>query len=282
MTYRQKQHSAIPQWLSLSLVASGLYLALGQVAQAAPSNGTGPVHGQGAPSVPTLTVPTSIPLNKPAVAVVTGSTDPDQDPIEYEVRWCSEAAGAGSCVFGETQIFTTPGSRYVMARAVTPRGFPQDLQGASPWSNEGLISVSNFGGGCTSGATVSVGRLTFSCPVTTFEAEAIPVAYSTSYDEDGVKYATFTFNQAFDYCRQLGEGYRVPTITELRSLYSAYPNGGIKNTIGWPVSTASSTSNYYWSSSRNNIDMYLTVRMVDGSEGTALPSYGGNLISCVR
>ncbi|MFM4723451.1 adhesion domain-containing protein [Aeromonas veronii] len=282
MTYRQKQHSVIPQWLSLSLVAGGLYLALGQVAQAAPSNGTGPVHGQGAPSVPTLTVPTSIKLNEPAVAVVTGSTDPDGDPIEYEVRWCSEAAGAGSCVLGETQIFTKPGSRYVMARAVTPRGFPQDLQGASPWSEENLIRVSSFGGGCTSGATVSVGTLTFSCPVTTSEAKAIPFAYGSSFTLNSVEYATFTWDQAFNYCKQLGEGYRIPTMSELRTLYSAYPNGGMRDTLGWPVDVVGSSKHYYWSSTSGGIRFYQSKKMLNDDEGSADVSYTGNIVSCVR
>lgn len=98
------------------------------------SNHTLPVYGNGAPVEPILSVP-SFRLGQ-ALTANARSTDPDEDPIQYQFRWCTLPKGEGTCVEGQTQTFNSPGNRYVVARAITPRGYPKETQGQSGWSKE--------------------------------------------------------------------------------------------------------------------------------------------------
>ena len=98
------------------------------------SEHTLPVHGKGGPVQPVLSVP-SFRLGQLLTANA-HSSDPDGDPIQYQFRWCTQPGGEGTCVEGQKQMFTTPGNRYVVARAITPSGYPQDTQGQSTWSQE--------------------------------------------------------------------------------------------------------------------------------------------------
>lgn len=103
------------------------------------SEHTLPVYGQGAPAQPELSVP-SFRLGQLLTANARAS-DPDGDPIQYQFRWCTQPGGGGSCVEGQTQVFNTPGNRYVVARAITPRGYPQETQGQSVWSQEVVANM---------------------------------------------------------------------------------------------------------------------------------------------
>lgn len=53
------------------------------------------------------------------------------------------------------------------------------------------------------------------------------------------------WDDADSYCTGLGDGYRMPTIDELSSLYNTYPDAQIGSLFGW------SRGNYHWSSTLN-------------------------------
>lgn len=103
------------------------------------SEHTLPVYGLGVPLQPELSVP-NFRLGQLLTANAR-SSDPDGDPIQYQFRWCTQPGGGGTCVEGQTQIFNTPGNRYVVARAITPRGYPQETQGYSAWSQEVVANM---------------------------------------------------------------------------------------------------------------------------------------------
>lgn len=234
------------KWIVPSLVACGIYLALGQIAYAASSTETLPTHGKGAPTAPdTLAVPTYFELHQTINGNASGATDPDEDPIVYELRWCTEAEGNGNCVTGEQQIFTTNGDRYVAARALTARGYPQDSQGAGPWTTEQLVKQFVYGGGCSNAsAIIDASSMRFTCPLTVSELEAVGISYDAgkTYTANGHTYPLFTRDQAAAYCSALPGGrYRLPTIYELNGLYQS--SRPISNN-GWP-----NFGGGYWSSS---------------------------------
>ncbi len=118
----------------MQLILIGLFPTL-----AMESHHTLPVYGNGAPVEPVLSVP-SFRLGQTLTANAR-SIDPDEDPIQYQFRWCTLPQGEGSCVEGQTQTFNSPGNRYVVARAITPRGYPKETQGQSGWSKEVVANM---------------------------------------------------------------------------------------------------------------------------------------------
>lgn len=253
MKYCQQRHSGLSLWLTLPLVFGGFHLGGVERAYAAPSNSLLPVHGQGAPTIPTLIVPEVYAFSQPVTASATGSTDPDDDPINYVVRWCTGANGTGECITGPNQTFDTGKIRYVSARAETSRGFPQSSQGASPWSVERLIRA---------------GILGFTTPTT----------------------AVYTWIQADAYCKSLTPSARLPTVVELQngfvSATSATSIGQYNEEMcriyGWPLgSMCDGKSDFYWSSESSGTNAHSLVGMNLGNI-IDLPENYSNHVTCIR
>lgn len=292
------------KWAVPSLVACGVYLALSQFAQASPSEKTFPVYGKGAPTVPSSVIVPNITIGQEVIATATGSIDPDDDPITYEIRWCTQSGGKGVCVIGEKQNFTTFGNRYVAARAMTSRAFPQETQGSSPWSPEVLAkdindSTADFQAGCSNGF-VRMGQLVFSCPLTKNAADrfSLPYAYAIDSTTDNTSASTPSVGKTFiahyqtlgaDFCQKLvangSADWRLPTKNELQSLYST---GFLKNN-GWPfdrVGTGNNNILYHTSESRMQDQDRLSsvVNMVNGTIGEVVSNASVNMgimTSCV-
>lgn len=277
MNTNQSRLFRIPGLMQLSLVTGGIYLLLSPLVFAGLSASTETVHGQGAPTVPIITVPSSAFTGKAETAIAT-STDPDGDPIEYQFRWCSAANGAGTCLVGSTQTFAKVGDRYVAAKAVTPRGYPQPEQGSSLWSADKVIKYyAVVGAGCGSGATLVASGRTYSCPMTKAEADTQGITYNSTVTELGIQYVLIRASQRNYYCSQLGPDYRVPNRSELRDLYNAYPNNVIKTTHRWP------NDNDYWSSENRDASNIYSVYLA----GTVFTEVfgndpNGNIMTCVK
>ncbi|WP_323892315.1 adhesion domain-containing protein [Aeromonas veronii] len=277
MNTNQSRHFRMSVLMQLSLVTAGIYFLLSPLAYAELSASTETVHGQGAPTVPILTVPSSSFTGKAETATA-ASTDPDQDPIEYQFRWCSAANGTGTCLVGSTQTFARVGVQYVSAKAVTPRGYPQPEQGSSLWSADKVIKYyAVVGAGCSSGATLVASGLTYSCPMTKAEADTQGITYQGTFSERGIQYVLITAPNRGYYCSQLGPDYRVPNRSELRGLYNVYPNNAIKTTHGWP------TNNDYWASEQidasNIYSAYLSYSVFQEVFGN---DPIGNIMTCVK
>ncbi|MGL5487507.1 MAG: hypothetical protein ACRDC6_14660 [Shewanella sp.] len=247
MKYWQQRHSALSLWLTLPLVFGGFQLRGVERAYAAPSNSSLPVHGQGAPTIPTLIVPEVYAFSQPVIASAVGSTDPDDDPINYVIRWCTGANGTGECITGPNQIFDAGKVRYVSARAETSRGFPQSSQGASPWSAESLIRA---------------GFLGFTTPTTT----------------------SYSWNNADTYCKSLTPPARLPTVDELQNVYyigtSATSIGQFSEALcrvyGWPLGgMCGGKTDSYWSSA------HTLVSLAHGYNDEYGDTFGGH-VTCIR
>lgn len=89
----------------------------------------------------------------------------------------------------------------------------------------------DFGAGCTLGK-LTVGSLTYTCPMTQTEADAFGIAYDdVRIGSNGLSYVLFEHSRGNSYCNSIG--YRMPTIDELELLYSTY--GNIETYGGWPA-----------------------------------------------
>lgn len=124
-----------------------LLLLGGQSVIAKVSDSTGAVYGRGAPTPPSMIFKSMLQDLQLRVESVGNSIDPDGDPIDYSVRWCSEPSGQGACTYGDSQLMSESAGYYVSARAVTTRGYPQTTQGGSDWtelSTGRLPKVSNI------------------------------------------------------------------------------------------------------------------------------------------
>lgn len=263
---------------NFSIVAGFILFSMSSTSVSAqPSNTSLPVHGKGAPSTPTLSVPTTFKLNQPISAIVGSSQDPDEDPIFYEIRWCTEPNGAGNCVVGKDQTFTSPGNRYVAARAVTPRGFPQQSQGFSLWTIEVIANytaVITYGGACGAGSTVSGYGKTFTCPITTQEADAAGVSYNASYNINQKTLVTMNHNKAQSYCASLEGGYRLPTLSELNDLYQIVK---FQSLSYWPIDGA-----IYYGSTTPDGPNYMAHSLYQLNGVAVFSPLSNTLVSCVK
>lgn len=217
---------------------------------AAESSDTLEVWGQGAPSVPSLSVYGFI-VDTPITATHGTSTDPDGDPINYEVRWCTGTNGTGTCVTGATQTFTNKTTRYVAVRAVTPRGYPSSTQGQSNWSPETTSVV---------GDLIEIpGVGMFSKP-------------------DGLNK---NWTSADAYCSNLTSGgfsdWRLATESELKGVYTLYPSGTVRARFDWPAGTT-----YYWTSTVGTLGTgHRYVGFLDGASGNSGNAIARN-VTCIR
>ncbi|PJG58323.1 DUF1566 domain-containing protein [Aeromonas cavernicola] len=228
------------------VLASCIWLGL---ASAAESGDTLEAHGTGAPTVPSSLTVYGFIVNTPITATYGTSTDPDGDPINYEVRWCTGSGGSGTCVTGATQTFTNFTTRYVSVRAVTPRGYPTATQGQSAWSTETTSAVGNL---------VDISGLgMFSKP-------------------DGTNR---TWSEANTYCTDLVRGgfsdWRLASETELRALYDRYPRSAVDSRFDWPTGTT-----YYWTSTVGGLG-HRYIGFLDGAAGNSGDGIRRN-VACIR
>lgn len=141
-----------------------------------------------------------------------------------------------------------------------------------------FTSWPNFAEGCAQG-TVTVGALTYTCPITEDQAIIGGVSYSGvitesgQYGPAGMRYIRLTAGQARTYCASLGSNYRLPTESELKALYAA--KGNMFSAAGWPVSLA------FWSSTITGIGSYAVVYLTIGT-GSNFYELSNIYTSCVR
>lgn len=217
---------------------------------AAVSNNTLEVWGRGGPSVPSQNVYGFI-INTPTTAKYGTSIDPDGDPINYEVRWCTGANGSGTCITGATQTFTNTTTRYVSVRAVTPRGYPSSTQGQSAWSDEKISVI---------GDVIELpGIGVFSKP-------------------DG---SNRTWAEAQEYCSNLLRGgfddWRLAVESELKAVYALYPSGSVRTRFDWPTATT-----YYWTGTVGSLGTgHRYFGFLDGASGNSIDGVRRN-VTCIR
>ncbi|MBV7598292.1 Ig-like domain-containing protein [Aeromonas sp. sia0103] len=139
--------------------------------------------------------------------------------------------------------------------------------------------------GCVKGM-INAGGLTFTCPMTKEEAEALGIRWYSTYTEpnamgENVTYILLTIeNQmASGYCASLGEGFYLPSIDEVESLYDTY--GNMEVYADWP------SSKLYWSSTLQNdsstgIDSYKSTDIA--YTGQTYTNYATTplLVTCAR
>ncbi|MCJ8304736.1 hypothetical protein [Shewanella sp.] len=106
-------------------------------------------------------------------------------------------------------------------------------------------------------------KLTYTCPLTQNQADALGVDYQATYSEayaglEGLTYITQNLQQAKRYCTDLG--LRLPTKDELW-LQFAIPIGDLHAEYNWP------TSNNYWTSTQVGQIYYHTFDLSDASGG---------------
>lgn len=274
----KQKHPFVYCFLALSM------LAVGGGTQAALSPVTPPAQGLGGPFEPLMiTLDRDLVVGQASTVSASGYNDPDGDPIEgWHYEWRSAANGAGTLLAsGASYTPVNINPVYVRVRALASRGYPAE-QLTGTWQEvvfTPTAGVPDFGVGCTQG-TVASGGLTYTCPLTVAEADRYGVAYRDTYTEDGTygpagkTYITLSQLEASAYCANLGNGYRLPSQSELSALYSA--KGNMYNSAGWPATF------YYWSSTEYNATgEYWVTYLDDGNTFVGVSDYT-NYVSCVR
>src|SRR6478735_2131514 len=109
--------------------------------------------------------------------------------------------------------------------------------------------------GCDRG-TISLAGVTFTCPLTQAEAEAINLDYQAIWFEHGTYFVLMDWNHAQGFCGRLGNGYRLPTSEELRNLTFRY--GPLNFYGGWP------SFYWYWTSTGNLPDGHRALNVYNG------------------
>ncbi len=120
---------------------------------------------------------------------------------------------------------------------------------------------------------VTVGSLTYICPLTKVQADANGISYSGYWSENGFLYILNPFNSANAFCTSLGSGYRLPTRDELRTLHATH--GNMKSYAGWP------TDHGYWSSTEVSPGNHFAFSLGVGG-GAVQPDNEEFYVTCVR
>ncbi|MBV7439409.1 Ig-like domain-containing protein [Aeromonas sp. sif2416] len=133
----------------------------------------------------------------------------------------------------------------------------------------------NFELGCTLGkVTVPANGLTYTCPLTKAEADALGIVYNDVVNAGfGFDYVLFDHARGNVYCNSMG--YRMATIEELGLLYSTY--GNMTTYAGWPD---------VWftrSSTVSDLDQIWGLNLTTGESSESLSTTVQSLsVSCVR
>lgn len=255
--------------LSLAVVL-GL---LPPLAGATQSQGTQPVVGQGAPLAPmSVTLDKPLILGRASTATAADYSDPDGDPLDHwEYEWRTAPLGAGSLLGAGASY--SPGNEntvYLRSRALAARGYP-DEQKEGAWAEQPLTPQAAIGARCTSGRTLSANGLTWTCPLTTSEADAAGITYQATNTELGQTWVRMNWSTANSYCQ--GQGYRLATKDELSALYVTK---GDMSAAGWPIS-----NHYYWASTEYNAGSHYGVALGSGGVSYVIDS-GHDFVTCVR
>jgi hypothetical protein len=116
----------------------------------------------------------------------------------------------------------------------------------------------NLSLGClTPTGDVTVGALTYICPILKSEADRLGIRYNGAASENGKNYAGMNWLVASQYCTNMG--YRLPTQAELQHLHNTYPNYQMRSVLGWPVNS------YYWSSDDSSSGGHRVVHLGSGN-----------------
>ncbi|MBE3658991.1 hypothetical protein BOO92_20190, partial [Vibrio navarrensis] len=75
----------------------------------------------------------------------------------------------------------------------------------------------------------------FKGPMTVAEADELGVSYTAQTSYSGEQYALVRWAGGEEIKACDAAGMEVPSLTQLIELYSAYPDGAVRDTLGWPV-----------------------------------------------
>lgn len=160
---------------------------------------------------------TGITLNPPSQAGGTAFTTDANGEVMLTLR-SSNGAGAVQVTMDPVISGIPTGSQSIDST------FKADIYGPTDGCHQGVVTLNG---------------LNYACPLTKTEADARGVGYAstfTAYHPYGISgkiYVLMTKPQVENYCSNLGNGNRVPTLNELQSLYAAH--GNMYFAFGWPV-----------------------------------------------
>lgn len=68
-------------------------------------------------------------------------------------------------------------------------------------------------------------------------------------ERDGTDRTIMKYSEAVRACNALGDGWRLPTLSEMNAIFNAYKNGNRSlDIMGWNTSSSDCGDNYYWTS----------------------------------
>ncbi len=128
--------------------------------------------------------------------------------------------------------------------------------------------------------TTSLPNLLFSPPYTASQAELANLKYAAGPVGDGISSLDGLSTATHDWVTANGiceaRGGSLPTITEMRALYSSRPNGGLFSSENWPVDI-----NYWTESGGAEAGSFQSINMSNGNITESAPSSDYNYVACI-
>ena len=148
----------------------------------------------------------------------------------------------------------------------------------TPFSDNVGLEVNSdlpdFSAGCAMGTVTGSGGLNYTCPLTMSEADAKGILYTAPNPENGEVYVLMDWAQGDTYCRNLGYGYRMPTLVEMDLLYNDF--GNMTTYAGWPTVMG------YKSSTSVGVATHGGINLNDGTLTSQQADAALSYVSCVR